>query len=348
MCKEVLLLGSPQKYGLSLAGRNIFSSEPVNVQKYHSTKTLETLLRFVEGKQIDLIHADHLHMAYYAIALKERLGVPAVLREHNLELKIMDRFAASSSNPLYRGYASFQAWKFRKYEPDTCARMDKCVMMTDQDRDRLLTLREGIDTTVIPAGVDTAFFKPAAATGDEDTVAYVGSLDWLPNIEGLKWFVHSVLPLIVKARPKVKFYIYGKNPSRDLFTLADGRNVFVEGFVNDVRDVYLKARVLVVPLRAGSGIRIKILEAMAAGQSIVTTSIGSEGIKCQDGKDIMIGDDEETFASKVIELLDDNELRAALGREAASLAAGEYSWDKIGEMFWKTYLALVGNQKENG
>lgn len=348
LCSDIFVARTDQRYGLSLGMRNVLSGVPINVQKYHSRKILSEILAHFSKTSVDIIHVDHLHMAYYGLALGRVKGAPVVLREHNFELKIMQRFAETSQNPLYRAYAGYQVSKFKKYEPAICAKMDKCVMITDEDRRRLLELQNGIDTTVIPAGVDTNFFVPDSAPGGEGSVAYIGSLDWLPNVEGIKWFIRDVFPMIVKVRPDVKFYIYGKNPSRELFKLSDGKHVFVEGFVDDVRDVFRKARVMVVPLRAGSGMRIKILEAMAAGKSLVTTSIGSEGIKCEDGKNIMIADGEQMFAKKVTELLGDDRLRRTIGSNAAALASTEYSWDRIGEMFWSTYQELIRKYKEGG
>ncbi len=348
LCEDLLIIPSPHRYGISSAFRNFFSDVPINIEKYHSRDVLKKIIKFVEGKKIDLIHVDHLHMAYYGLALRDILKVPVVLREHNLELKIMDRFSQSSSNPLYRGYAAIQLRKFLKYEPGVCAEVDKCIMITDQDRERLLSLRRDTDSTVIPAGVDVDYFKPNGSDGEEDTIAYIGSLDWLPNIDGLKWFVKEILPTILRSRPTVTFFIYGKNPSRDVGKLHDGTHVIVKGFVEDVREVFRRARVVVVPLLAGSGMRIKILEAMAAGKAIVTTSIGKEGIHCGDGGQIMVGDTPDKLAEKVLMLLENKELCLKLGVAAARLVQKEYSWTSVGERFWDTYLEIIEKSKMKG
>lgn len=348
LCSELLVLDRGKKYGVETALQNLVSNVPINIEKYHSPGSLERILGFAGERRFDLVHVDHLHMAYYGLAVGQALHIPVVLREHNLELKIMERFAETTPNLFQKLYARMQITKFRKYEPAVCGQVNKCVMITEEDRERLLSLNSAVDTTVIPAGVDTDFFKPGREPADEDTIAYIGSLDWLPNVEGLRWFVRQVLPMIVKERPGVKFYIYGKNPSRDLFKLTDGRNVIVEGFVKDAREVFRKAQVIVVPLLAGSGMRIKILEAMAAGKSIVTTSIGSEGIKCEDGKNIMIADDAKAFAGKLTELLSNPQFRESVGRQASLLAAGEYSWDRIGDMFWDTYKDIIDKYQDDG
>jgi glycosyltransferase involved in cell wall biosynthesis len=347
LCKDVLIARTRKKYGFKTGLRNLFSHVPINIEKYHSNGILDDIIRFAEDKHIDLIHVDHLHMAYYGLALRKILGVPVVLREHNLELKIMERFSESSSNPVLKAYARLQAGKFLKYEPDICSKMDKCVMITEQDRDRLLSMRKDIDSIVIPAGVDTDFFKPIDFVGEEDSIAYVGSLNWLPNIDGLKWFVNEVMPLIVKSKPNVKLYVFGKNASHDVEKLNDGKNVFVKGFIEDVREVYRTAKVMVVPLLAGSGIRIKILEAMAAGKAVVSTSIGCEGIKINAGKNIMVADSPHLFAGNVVRLLNDEQLCRSIGKEASSFVSQEYSWNKMGDMFWEVYSEMV-NRKETG
>ncbi len=348
ICADVLVAKTTKGYGAKSVARNFFSSVPVNLEKYHSKQILGKIIQFGGHKQIDLIHVDHLHMAYYGLALREILKVPVVLREHNLELKIMERFSKSSSNPIFRAYAKLQLNKFIKYEPEICSQVDKCIMITEQDRERLLSMRKNIDAVVIPAGVDTDFFRPDDFVGDENSIVYVGSLDWLPNVDGLKWFVGEVLPIVIKSKPNVKFYIYGKNVSHGIDKLDDGKNVFVKGFIEDVRRVFQKGRVVVVPLLAGSGIRIKILEAMAAGKPVVTTSIGCEGIKYEAGKNIIIANTAQEFADKTLMLLNDENLCGSIGKEASSFVRKEYSWHKIGGMFWDTYCEMIGNNRIRG
>ncbi len=325
---------------------NAFDETPVNIYKYHSTDNLAEILRFVEGKSFDVVHVDHLHMAYYGLAVGKVLGIPVALREHNLELKIMKRFAETAGNPLHRAYAAVQVSKFKRYEPKICATVDKCIMITEEDKKALLSYRKDVDAVVIPAGVDTEYFSFVGGGGEENAIAYVGSLDWLPNIDGLKWFVREVMPRIVSANPGAKFYIYGKNPLPAVRKLDDGKNVIVKGFVDDVREVYRKARVLVVPLLAGSGMRIKILEAMAAGKAIVTTRIGSEGITCESGKNILVADRPTEFAEDVLRLLNNGLIRETIGREASTFATREYSWDSIGLRFWDTYVSLIEDHRK--
>lgn len=341
LCQDVLTVKRSKDYGVRTVLRNLFSSVPINVEKYHSKEALDEVIRFVRGKHIDIIHVDHLHMAYYGLALKKILNIPVVLREHNLELKIMQRLSETSSNPAYKAFARFQLKKFLNYEPLICANVDKCVMITEDDRKDLMSLKEDIDAIVIPAGVDTDFFRPNESVGEEDSIAYAGSLDWMPNVDGLKWFVHEVLPIVLSSKPNVRFYIYGKNASREVVKLHDGKNVIFIGFVNDVREVFQKARIMAVPLRIGSGIRIKILEAMAAGKPVVTTSIGFEGIKGEVGKSIMIGDTTEEFAEKILLLLNDKDMCISIGKEASAFVGSEYSWHKIGDLFWETYSSLI-------
>ncbi len=347
-CRDMLLVPVDRRYTAGALIRNVFSSVPINIHKYHSRKILRAIHRFAADKRIHLIHTDHLHMAYYGLALRELLGTPAVLRAHNLEMKIMKRFAEHHRNPIVRTYARLQARRFLQYEPMTCRAFDRCLMITREDEETLRQMAPDIRTDVIPAGVDTEFFRPQIESGEKDTIAWIGNLEWWPNVHGLMRFVETVLPRLLRIKPSLRLAVYGKGADDGIRALHDGKNIFVKGFVADIRDAFRSANVLVVPLYVGSGIRIKILEGMASGKAIVTTTVGCEGIDTQGMECYDVATSPDEFATKLCELLDNEERRIRLGTLAAKVVSEYYSWDAIGKRFMSCYEKLVRNTQCSG
>jgi glycosyltransferase involved in cell wall biosynthesis len=157
---------------------------------------------------------------------------------------------------------------------------------------------------------------------------FVGQMSWFPNRDGVEWFLADILPRIVRVKPDAKFALVGKNVGLQV-PAAVSRNVELLGFVDDLVPVMRDAAVYVVPLRAGSGTRLKVLEAMAFGKAIVTTHIGSEGITLQDGVNALYADDADAFAAAVVRVMDDRELGLRLGKRARALAVAQYDWKAI-------------------
>lgn len=338
LCKDVLILNKPEINLQKILG-NFLSEVPLNIAKYHSHSALSQILEFATGNQVELIHVDHLHMAYYGLALKKVLGIPAVLREHNVEMRITERMRKSSPNLFYRFVAAAQEVKFRMYEPKVCEEFDVCLMITDEDRKFIKQLNPRINAITIPAGVEV---RPLLTTsGKDDTILYLGSLDWLPNIYGLQWFIRKVMPLVILERPGAKLHIYGKNPIKLARSLHDGVRVFVHGYVPDVEEAFNNGNVVIVPLHVGSGLRLKILQAMSFGKVVVSTSVGSEGIKAHNGREIFIADTPERFASIVSNVLRDEQLRVKVGAAAAEFVRREHSWEAIGNKLWSEYSLLL-------
>jgi glycosyltransferase involved in cell wall biosynthesis len=185
---------------------------------------------------------------------------------------------------------------------------------------------------VIPTGVDTEYFQPSPEPEQPDTTVFTGSMDWMPNEDGVIYFVEKILPLIHRDIPNAAFWAVGRRPPRRVQALASG-NVIVTGAVDDIRPYLGKAAVCVVPLRSGSGTRIKIFEAMAMGKAVVSTTMGAEGLPVRHGENIVLADDPADFARQVVQLLRDQQRRAQLGRAARQLVEENYGWPSVAAHF---------------
>ena len=319
---------------------NLFSPKPYTISKYHCNELLTKIKTIVGRKQFDIVNIDHLHMAYYGAIIKERFGLPIVLREQNVESTIMKRYCQALSNPIKKFYLWLQFKKLYSYESTIVEFFDRCFMITEVDKQRIENMNPKVKATVIPAGVDTSYFHPFNVQIEPYSIISVGSMAWLPNVEGTRWFCSKVLPRIKKKLPESRVYIVGKNPPSSIHRLAS-ENIVITGFVKDVREYMAKAAVFIVPLKTGGGMRIKILNALAMGKAIVSTSVGCEGIDVENGKDILIADSEEDFANRTIELLEDSRKRTALGQEGLRLVRKKYQWEQIAEQMENEYLLVL-------
>jgi glycosyltransferase involved in cell wall biosynthesis len=338
-CKLFLV---PKNLNNSVSGivKSLFSEVPYNIQKYISQEMLKTINQLLQAEEFDIVHVDGLHMAYYGIEIKKFFDIPITLREHNIESIIMKRVSENTKNILIKSFTLLQYKKIYSYEKYVTNEFDKCVVITKEDENTLKKLNPKAPTVVIPAGVDLNFFYPLSAKEVEFSIVFVGSFDWYPNVEGVTWFLKKIYPIIKQKTPLLKLYIVGKNPPESIISF-NSPNIIVTGYVKDVRDYVAKSQVFIVPLRIGGGMRIKIIEAMAMGKAVVSTSIGAEGIEAKNNEEIIIKDREEGLANAITDLLVDEEKRKRIGEKALELVKEKYMWEKVAENFEKEYLKLI-------
>lgn len=317
---------------------NIASSRPYTIHKFASSEMADQVRHETASGQIDLVHMDHLHMAQYVHAVP--LDMPVVLREHNVESVIMRRFAAQSSNPFVKTYAALQARRLHAYEAKICPRFARCVAVTPVDGRTLAQMAPEAHIEVLPDGVDTEWFDPSALSLEPETTRLVttGDYGWRPTADGLEYFVREIYPHIRRELPDVKLSVVGRRPPDVVARMGDG--VEVLGRVEDVRPEILRGAVFIVPTRIGSGIRLKILEAMALRRPVVSTSIGCEGIEAIPEEHILVADDPRAFAAHVVRLVRDPALAGRLTDAAARLIRERYAWSSITEQLSALYQTI--------
>ncbi len=326
----------------SIAGgiRNLFSSMPYNIEKYFDSNAFKHLSRLHEESKFDLVHVDHLHMAEYGLKLKEKFGTKIILREHNFESDILRRVAERSRNPVAKAYYKLQYSRILRYESAVVGEFDAVLPISDVDDRKLKELSPGMTSFVIPAGVRIEKFLPGREMV-HNRVLFLSSYNWLPNMDSLQFYVEEILPLLKEKTPSAKTIIAGKSVDRIPKAWLNG-SFENAGFVDDFNDLASMASVAVVPLRIGSGMRIKILELMALGMAIVSTSIGAEGIDVESGKHLLIADTPDEFAECVSTLLSSPDLCRKIGANARELVSGQYTWDSAGEKLVSAYNKILG------
>lgn len=325
--------------------RNVFSTLPYAVARYRSEAMREAIRSVVRERAIDLVICDFLTPA---INVPANLGVPTLLFQHNVEAAIWARHALVASHPVRKRYMREQWRRMRAFERKECLRFDHVVAVSDADRDAFRDDYGVSSVGAVPTGVDTDFFRPAGFAGDRaHEIVFTGSMDWMPNEDGIAWFVHEVLPLVRHGIPDATLSVVGRNPTalvRGLAGAAPG--IDVTGTVPDIRPYLERAAAIVVPLRIGGGTRLKIFEAMAMERAVVSTTIGAEGLPVTDGVDIRIADDAPAFAAAVVDVLRDPAGAARIGTAAAGLVRARFGWEGVTEQFAAECAATVARARQ--
>jgi glycosyltransferase involved in cell wall biosynthesis len=260
----------------------------------------------------------------------------AVLFQHNVETMIWRRHAEHAAGVVRRSYFRMQASRMFAIERKVCRSAGHVIAVSPNDAGQMRELF-GIDRiSEVSTGVDLDYFcRPLETTRRHDLV-FVGAMDWLPNIDGARFFVGEVLPLIRSRRPSCSLLLAGRSPVPEISEFAaKDPLIHVTGTVPDIRPFLWEAGVSIVPLRIGGGTRLKIYEAMAAGVPVVSTRIGAEGLAVADGRNIALADTASTLAERCLALLDDRDAAALQAAAALDLVTSQFSWERVGRDFEK-------------
>ena len=323
----------------ALAGalaRSIASPTPFVAAKYAFTGMRKRIAQLAD--EYDLIHVDMLPLMAQMTEIDAK--VPIVLNAHNVEHALLATRAKVEPRAAARIFLRSQVSKLRSFEQAACRRAAAVLACSEDDAAHLRQLAPDTPVHVVPNGVDLDRSRPDGTSTKSGQMVFVGQMGWFPNRDGVEWFLAEVLPRIVQARADARFVMVGK-PGDLVIPDALREHVELTGFVDDVRRPILESAVYVVPLRAGSGTRLKVLEAMALGKAIVTTTIGAEGIELEPGRDALFADDAESFATAVLHLMESPSEIARLGAAARLRAEQHYGWNAIGDAMLHNYATLL-------
>ncbi len=323
LCRVVPVRDVPRTTGLRLA-LGLFDRLPWPIRRYSSRAAARAAAELVGSLSPDLVVFNSLHSAPLLPTVRAATQAPCLLFSPNVQSTIMRLFAAHQTGPLTRLYAWDQARKMRGYESAQADRFDAVCVYSREDAEGLRALAPDATIEITPMALDLdAMGRPA--TPDFDLLL-TGSFEWRPNVDSLTWFLHEIHPRILKRRPGTTVRVVGPGSAAFRDRLSSP-GVMFEGRVDDIAPFFRTARLLVVPLRIGSGIRVKIVQAFGARLPVVSTSKGCEGLRVDAGKHLMVADEPEEFAAVVTELLDDTELRSTLAREGRARA--EHAHDAL-------------------
>jgi polysaccharide biosynthesis protein PslH len=324
------------------AVRHVVNALPYAVGKYQSDEYAGRVQYLLQHGRFDVMVADFLPPV---ANLPKSIPVPAVLFTHNVEAEIWRRHAENASNPLSRILLKQQWHRMLRFEREALTRFDLVLGVSDTDRETFARLYPGAlrrSVHVVQTGVDTAYFTPMPGQERPRHLVFTGSMDWLPNEDGVLYFVRDILPRLRAIEPDITLSIVGRTPTPAVQRLAAENGIAVTGRVDDVRPHVAAAEVYIVPLRIGGGTRLKIFEAMSMAKAVVSTTIGAEGLPVTPGRDIVLADEPAAFADAVVQLIRDREKRQSIERAARDLVVQKYDWAAVSRDFEEALCAARG------
>jgi glycosyltransferase involved in cell wall biosynthesis len=323
----VPLTRQPWRDALALAG-TAWSDRPWVIAR-DSRRAMHALVReLTRAPRFDVVHIDQLNMAQYAEAIA---GAHTVLDLHDVLSRLYAQFAAAERSPWRAWLWRRDSRRLRAYERTVAQRIDTLVTVSEADRQALAqAVGTNREIAVVPIGVDVDELAPLPRAEGRGRIVYIGTMFWPPNVEAVGWFLSAVWPRIRAARPDAQVAVIGDRPPRALCALADGdRRVSFHGYVADPTALLAGAAATIAPLQSGSGMRVKILTALAQALPVVTTSLGGEGIDLVSGREALIADTPEAFAAATLRLLDDAALGRELGRNGRRLIEARYDYRRV-------------------
>jgi polysaccharide biosynthesis protein PslH len=287
------------------------------------------IARELAVNRYDLVHFDTIGLAPYR---NETGAIPATLTHHNIESHMLRRRADNTRNPAVRGYFRREAHRLEQAERHAAARFATHITCSDLDRERLHQIAPAADIVVIPNGVDCDFFTSAGPPTRPDSVIFVGSMNWYPNVDAMLFFLREIWPRLKERVPTATMDIAGSSPSDSLRSLARSLpDVAVHGYLPDVRPLMDSAAVFACPIRDGGGTKLKLLDAFAMKKCVVAHPIACEGINVTAGENVVLATTADEFAVEISRLFADDSRRVAIAAAARQLAERQYSFRRIGE-----------------
>ena len=321
----------------------VFSKYPISLSTVFFNKINNTIKDLCETEDFDIIQIEHSSLTIYLDNIALSKMPKTILTMHNIDYVRNDRVIENLSLGVSKLFQLLNQKKFKKWEIKSLQRYDHIIAMSGVDKQIMLNDVPSLEITVVPNGVDTAlinFDLTKRLGAGSKKILFVASMDNDANHDASIYFIDQIFPYVKKECSGAILYIVGRSPRNELVNKHNGNDVVVTGMVESVYEYYREAAVAIVPLRSGGGTRLKILEAMAIGVPVVSTTIGAEGINVISGKDILLADTPEGFAQCVVRMLTDISESNSLVKEARRKVEQEYDWKIIAKQHELVYRSL--------
>ncbi len=320
---------------------NLFSDKSYHINRFISDRFRRKLVELLKKKEFDIIQLETLYLTPYVDTIKKYSNAQIVMRAHNVEHEIWDRISSNTSFLPKKWYLTHLSRKLRRYEVETLNSYDYLVALTDRDLKRFKKLGYKNGASASPIGIEIDNY-PYVGTrmGKDLSLCFIGSLDWMPNLEGLNWFLTNVWPQILMRHPNIQLHVAGRNSPRSIQSMKM-KNVVIHGEVPNATDFINRHTVMVVPLFSGSGMRVKILEGMALGKVVLTTTLGKEGIHAEHQKNLLIADSASDFVESIDYCLKNSNVLDEIGVAAKNFVMDHFNNREIASQLYDVYEELL-------
>lgn len=320
---------------------NLFSTSSYNVNRFYNKAFEKLITATLQKEKFDVVLLESLYTTPYIATVRKNSNAKIIYRSHNIEFEIWQRICNQESNLLLKSYLHFLANRLKKHEKTTLKLVDGVAAITKKDKEQLVELGCLKPIKTIPFGINLENYQPKE-TAQEKKLFHIGSMDWKPNQEAIVWFLNKVWSSIIAKEPTATFHLAGKNMPEDIIKLANSMPGIVnEGEVENANDFIGNNNIMVVPLFSGSGMRIKIIEAMAMEKLVIATTIAFEGIAVEHNKNALIADNASEFKEAILMCLQNPELVKNIGQKARKTIEEQYNNKLIVEQL----INFVANKK---
>ena len=319
---------------------NLFSKESYHISRFVDTEYEKALTNLLQQNQYDIIQLETVYLAPYISVIRKNSKAKIAMRAHNVEHEIWQRIANNSNILPKKWYLNYLTSKLKRFEKERLQDYDILVPITQKDSEYFMKMGYSKPASVTPIGINISDYQPDYSSFDKElSLSFIGSLDWMPNAEGIQWFLEKVWNQTSKIFPEFQLHIAGRNTPNWVYK-PQRKNVIIHGEVPDAHDFINQHSIMIVPLFSGSGMRVKILEGMALGKVVITTTMGLEGIDATPKKEVLIADSESEFIA-CFEYCSQNKAEIKhIGQQARQLIETKYNNEFIAQKLLLAYQTL--------
>ncbi len=320
---------------------NLFSKTSFNIDRYYDPAFEALLLNEIKSNDFDVIQFEGLMVSLYLPAIQRATNAKLIYRAHNIENQVWTRLAQQKSDPFKKTYLQMHARRIKKYEMQRVNKFDAITVFTQQDKAVIEGYGVGIPVEVLPVGIDLVNYKPNCDETEFPSLFFLGSLEWLPNREGMEWFLDNFLTELSEGDLNVKLYVAGSDIPESFDDYEVMGKIFIQGEVDDALEFVNSKSIMIVPLLSGGGMRVKIVEGMAMEKCIISTSLGVEGINFTHGENILIANNRDEFYQAIKRCIKDEKYCRSIGANARKLVEQQHDNNKVANSLISFYGSLL-------
>ena len=327
---------------------NYFKKESYFTERFNSLSFELKIKQLLQEERFDIVQLEHLYLCKYIATIKRNTDAKIVLRPQNVEHIIWKRYLVNIRNPLKRLFLQRATERLKRFEQSVIEELDGIIALTKEDADLFSSFINNVPVVIVPLGYDYEKIEKYDFNqqfNQKPVVYHLGSMDWMPNIEAIEWFTEFVIPHLEKKQFSAKLIIAGRKMPLKFFQYKSNILDIVEE-VDNALEFQEDKQIMIVPLLSGSGIRAKIIEGLALGKTIISTSIGAQGIDYEHGQNILIADTPAEFANQIINCVNSKELCMTISRNARDLSMRKYHYQNTAKKMIDFYKILLNTRNE--